>query len=452
MGKNSKREYLLKVYSRYRAAGPEEKSRILDEFCKVCGYNRKYAIAKLNGPAPEKEPAGRKAPAHRKYRYSQAIISILAVVWAAAGYLCSVRLKAALPLWLPWLRERWRISEATEKRLLFMSARQMDRRLQARKRKVRNTIYGRTKPGTLLKHQIPIKTDHWDVRVPGFTEVDLVSHSGNSAAGEFAYSVNQTDILTTWVETRAVLGKSEKVVVDALDEMRQALPFRLGGIDSDNGSEFINNHLFRYCQKHEIQFTRGRPYKKDDNAHIEQKNWTHIRRLFGWQRYDSEELVEKMNALYRHELGWFMNLFTPSMKLQQKVRVGSKIKRIYGQPKTPLDRLMESGKGNPEAIRELLHVRESISPFELAKTIETKLFRIQQLASKSKGVRITNRVVKYHITNTEKSSNNSTTNIVTPKSKTSWHSIGSLLPANRQGLVSIAKASGRRNNNDRRGR
>jgi len=145
--------------------------------------------------------------------------------------------------------------------------------------------------------------------------VDLVSHSGSSAAGVFVYSLNQTDILTTWVETRAVLGKSEAVVVEALDEMRKSLPFVLEGIDSDNGSEFINDHLYRYCQKNKIQFTRGRPYKKDDNAHVEQKNWTHVRKLFGWSRYDSPEVVPLMNELYCKELRWFMNLFTPSMKL-----------------------------------------------------------------------------------------------------------------------------------------
>ncbi|HKZ39710.1 MAG TPA: ISNCY family transposase [Candidatus Hodarchaeales archaeon] len=314
MGKNSKRDYFRMIYPRYRLASPAEKSRILDEFCKVCGYNRKHAIAKLNGAAPEKE-ADKVLKRSRRLRYDSRVLSILAAVWIASGYLCSVRLKAAVGLWLPWIRQRFPISKTTENSLLSISARQMDRRLQARKTKARRSIYGRTKPGTLLKHQIPIKTDHWDVTTPGFTEVDLVSHSGSSAAGVFVYSLNQTDILTTWVETRAVLGKSEAVVVEALDETRKSLPFVLEGIDSDNGSEFINDHLYRYCQKNKIQFTRGRPYKKDDNAHVEQKNWTHVRKLFGWSRYDSPEVVPLMNELYCKELRWFMNLFTPSMKL-----------------------------------------------------------------------------------------------------------------------------------------
>lgn len=381
MGKKSRIEYFKMIFTRYRQASIEEKSRILDEFCKVCGYARKYAIAKLNGPAASEAPVKRPFRS-RRAKYNAGVISILVAVWRATGYLCSIRLKAALPLWLPWIRERFRISSVTEKGLLSISARQMDRRLQERKKKHRRSIYGRTKPGALLKHHIPIKTDHWDVKSPGFTEIDLVSHSGNSAAGEFAYSLNQTDILTTWVETRAVMGKSEAVVVKALDRMRQCLPFPLEGIDSDNGSEFINDHLYRYCQKNKIQFTRGRPYKKDDNAHIEQKNWTHVRKIFGWQRYETQQVVDRMNEVYSNELRWFMNLFTPSMKLKRKVRIGSKIKKIYDQPKAPLDRLIETGKGLPEKIGELLHLRQNLNPFLLAEAIESKLLDIQRVARK----------------------------------------------------------------------
>lgn len=429
MGKNSRREYFKMIYRRYRTAELHEKSRILDEFCKICGYNRKYAIAKLNGPAPEKGSVAAKQKKHRKLRYSHTLISILACVWAATGFLCSVRLKAALPLWLPWIRKRFEIDKLTEKNLLTMSARQMDRRLQAQKRKTRRSIYGKTKPGTLLKHHIPIKTDHWDVEHPGFTEVDLVSHSGNSAAGNFAYSLNQTDILTTWVETRAVLGKSEASVVEALNEMRQNLPFHLEGIDSDNGSEFINDHLFRYCQKNGIQFTRGRPYKKDDNAHIEQKNWTHVRKLFAWYRYDTKELVDRMNFLYCHELRWLMNLFIPSMKLQHKIRVGSRIKRVYDQPKTALDRLIDSNKGNFEKITELVRLRESLNPFELSQTIERNLTQIQELATKvqpSDNKKCTDRQnEKRHHRND-------------PFIKKPWHSLGSIVRKDPEQLQNIA--------------
>jgi hypothetical protein len=182
--------------------------------------------------------------------------------------------------------------------VLRISARQIDRRLQPHKRELRTRMYGRTKPGTLLKHHIPVQTEHWNVSQPGFTEIDLVSHSGDSSDGEYLHSLNVTDIHTTWVETQAVLGKGQERVRQALEVIAAALPFALRGIDSDNGSEFINDHLYRYCRTRDIQFTRGRPYKKDDNAHIEQKNWTHVRKLVGYVRYDSAAALAALNALY----------------------------------------------------------------------------------------------------------------------------------------------------------
>jgi hypothetical protein len=380
MGKRARREYLKMIYGRYHAAEVTEKGKILDEFCKVCGYNRKYAIAKLNSKLPDEEKDHKKVRRRGK-TYGAKLIGILAAIWEATGYLCSIRLKAALTLWMPWIRERFETDEHVENQLLSISARQMDRRLAGQKRQVKRRLYGRTKPGSLLKHMIPIRTEHWDVQVPGFTEVDLVSHSGNSADGCFAYSLNQTDILTTWVETRAILGKSERSVVRALDEMRHSLPFQLAGIDSDNGSEFINAHLQRYCLENGIDFTRGRPYKKDDNAHVEQKNWTHVRKLLGWLRYDTSVAVDAINDLYVNQLGCLMNLFTPSMKLLKKIRVGSKTKRVYDQAKTPLDRLVDCGKGNPEKVAQLLALRKMINPFELSKVVQTKVMEITRLAS-----------------------------------------------------------------------
>lgn len=440
MGKNSKREYFEKIYKRYRSAGPSEKSRILDEFCNICGYNRKYAIAKLCGPAPEKEKdvKGKRRPP-RGYQYSARVIDILAMLWTAAGYICSLRLKAAIPLWLPWLRKHLQIDAEIEQSLLSMSARQMDRRLQSRKRKAKKAIYGRTKPGSLLKHHIPIKTEHWDVTTPGFTEIDLVSHSGNSAAGVFAYSLNQTDILTTWVETRAVLGKSELGVIAALEEMRQSLPFLLKGIDSDNGTEFINEQVFDYCQKNKIQFTRGRPYKKDDNAHIEQKNWTHVRKLFGWRRYDTSDVVGLMNDLYKNELRWFMNLFIPSMKLNRKIRIGSRIKRIYDQPQTPLDRLIQSGNGHPKKIADLVKLRNSLNPFDLSKTIEIKMEQIQKMVTQQdlqRKFQYTNNVVK----NKRPGWKNHKDLFQTKN----WHSI---VPENPKELIHLAKEKEHKKNN-----
>jgi hypothetical protein len=343
----------------------------------VCDYHRKHAIRLLRGPRPAAQSRARRP---RGPSYGRAVIRALAQVWEAAGYPWSVRLKAMLPLWLPWLRQRIALTPELERQMRAIIARQIDRRLQSRKRILRRRLYGRTKPGTLLKHHIPIKTDHWDVTRPGFTEIDLVSHSGECADGEFAHSFNLTDIHTTWTETRAVLGKGETGIVAALEEMRQVLPFPLHGIDSDNGSEFLNHHLVRYCRTQQIQFTRGRPYKKDDNAHIEQKNWTHVRKLIGWDRYDSATVVGLLNDLYRRQLSQMMNLFQPSVKLVRKERVGSRLKRIYDRPQTPLDRLRACRGIDRAKVNQLLRLRATTDPFELARLIEKKIDRIAALA------------------------------------------------------------------------
>jgi len=305
----------------------------------------------------------------------------LTAIWEAAGYPWSVRRKALLPLWLPWARRRLRLSATVCQQLRAISPRQIDRRLAATKRPLTTRRYGRTKPGTLLKHHIPLKTDHWDVTVPGFTELDLVAHAGHRADGEFAHSLNVTDIHTTWVETRAVLGRGETRVQTVLDEIRQALPFRLRGIDSDNGSEFINHHLYRYCQAQEIQFTRGRPYKKDDNAHIEQKNWTHVRKLVGYLRYDTPAAVAALNALYRHELRLLQNLFLPSVKLQRKERVGARLRRRYDAPHTPLERVQACPEADPQAVAELVRLHDQLDPFALAQAIDQKIERLVAVAA-----------------------------------------------------------------------
>jgi len=232
------------------------------------------------------------------------------------------------------------------------------------------------------KHHIPVKTDRWDVDRPGFTEVDLVSHSGNSASGEFAHTLNVTDIHTTWTESRAVLGRGEEAVKRALNEIAGVLPFRLLGVDSDNGSEFINWHLQRWCEQKGIQLTRGRPYKKDDNAHIEQKNWTHVRKLLGWERYDRPEAVEAINDLYRQELRLWLNLFLPSVKLVKKVRMGSKVRRVYDGPRTPCERVQMCKAADREQVARLEELRKTLDPFQLASTIERKLEGIYRLANR----------------------------------------------------------------------
>ena len=376
-------EYFRAIFKRYREAKREGKRAILNEFCDNTGYNRKYAIRLLNGPPPGRvrmhPPRPRRAPT-----YGKEVVSILAAVWEAAGYPWSVRLKALLPLWMPWVRKRFRLSLRVEAQLLRISPRQIDRRLAARKQQLQRRIYGRTKPGTLLKHHIPLQADHWQEKVPGFAEVDLVAHCGNSASGDYAYSLNLTDVHTGWTETRAVLGKGHAGVLQALEEIRQALPFPLLGIDSDNGSEFINWPVGRWCAHHHIQFTRSRPYKKDDNAYIEQKNWTHVRKLLGWDRYDTPAAVEAMNDLYREELRLGLNLYLPSVKLVKKVRVGSRLRRVYDQARTPLDRVLawqaEEKEAPVQGTEALVERRKKLDPFALAHKIEDKLQQLYALA------------------------------------------------------------------------
>jgi hypothetical protein len=386
MARQSKREYLRSIHKRYRQGRRTEKTAMLEEFCKVCGYNRKYAIWLLSRPLFN--AAARRRVTPRSTSYSKASIATLAKVWQASGYLCSQRLKAALPQWLPWIKKHFEVNAQLEKDLLGISARQMDRRLSPHKRTVKRRLYGTTRPGSLLKRMIPIKTDHWDVSLPGYLEIDLVSHSGASAAGEFIYTLDCVDIATGWVERQAVMGKGQLGIVSALREIEQRLPFALRGIDSDNGSEFINTHLFNFCQQRaknrSVQFTRSRPYKKDDNAHVEQKNWTHVRKLLGWERYDTLEALSAINHLYQ-QLRIFQNLFQPSMKLRTKIRKGSRVMRRYDPPSTPLERVLKSSQRTPpiEALKSTL---KNTDPFELSHHIDQKLDCLYNLTSQKNAV------------------------------------------------------------------
>ena len=285
---------------------------------------------------------------------------------------------------MPWIRKRYQLSKKDEEQLLSISPSTIDRRLKDYKQKHRKRIYGKTKAGKFLRQRIPIQTESWQIKDPGWIEIDTVSHSGPNASGIFAYTVNATDLFSGWVESRAVLGKGSDGVVKALDEMIKSMPFKVKGIDSDNGEEFINWHLERYCRETGLKQFRSRPYKKDDQAHIEQKNWTHVRKLIGWDRYDSEEAISSMNDLYEEELRILNNFFLPSVKLSNKIRVGSRIKRIYEEAKTPLDRLIKSNLGDIVRLNKYNQLRKVLNPFEISKIIDKKLEIIWSLASKTR--------------------------------------------------------------------
>jgi hypothetical protein len=380
MAGRSRRDYLRVMWQRYQRGDRTERSALLDEVTRVCGYHRKSVIRLFCRAMPPERRVRRVA--RRRPHYPAVVIERLAEIGAASGYLCAPRLKAALPVWLPWLKRRRTLTAAHEQALLAISPRQMDRRLQARKRTLARRLYGTTKPGTLLKQMVPIKTDHWDVRRPGYLEIDLVSHSGPCAAGDFLQTLDAVDIHTGWVERHAVMGKGQAGILQALRGFAARLPFVLRGLDSDNGSAFINAHMVADCQQQGLQFTRSRPYKKDDNAHVEQKNWTHVRKLVGWDRYDSQAAQQALNALYA-DLRIFQNGFQPSMKLQRKERRGSRLLRRYDAPRTPWARVQASPDADPVKVAALARVFATTDPFALAQRIDQHLERLAGLRSRA---------------------------------------------------------------------
>lgn len=376
-----KREYVQTILQRYRHASREAKSRILDELCAVSGYHRKWAIAKLRSlthPRPLRRKPGRPSAYD-----TPAIRTPLQRIWETAHYPCSKRLKTILPCWLnPYQQTFGTLATNVRQALQTISPATIDRLL--RRVRVRSARHARaaTKPGKLLRHQLPILTHQWDETRPGFLEADTVAHCGTSLAGEFVCTLDTTDLATSWTEQRAVWGKGETDVLAQIKDIEASLPFPLRGFDCDNGSEFLNWHLLRYCQhrRHPVQFTRSRPYHKDDNAHIEQKNWTHVRQWLGYQRFADPLLVELLNDLYTTEWRLLHNFFLPSVKLLAKRRVGAKIVKVHDSAKTPYQRLLNSPKVPRETKLRLIAQYRTLNPFQLRKAIDEKIRRIRQLA------------------------------------------------------------------------
>jgi hypothetical protein len=375
MSPRSKREYTEAVHKRYKKASRKEKKVILDEFCATTGYHRKYAIVLLKGfkrfVKPKKKRRGRK-PRYQK----DTILKPLKEIWRAANLPCSKRMKAIIPLWLPWyVREFGDLAEGVMTALLTISPATIDRLLMPVRIKYKKKGRSTTKPGTLLRRHIPIQTNQWDESRPGFLEADTVAHCGETLSGMFAYTIDTVDIATGWTEQRAVWGKGERGVLEQIKDIEESLPFPLLGFDSDNGSEFLNYHLFRHFtqRKAPIRFTRSRTYHKDDNAHIEQKNWTHVRQWLGYERLDRLEVVPPLNDLYRNEWRLFHNFFCPSVKLISKERIGSKTIKRHDSPKTPYQRIIESPHISQTAKEELTEKVEKLNPFMLRKVMEAKL-------------------------------------------------------------------------------
>lgn len=380
MSPKSKKEYMEKIYLRYKKAkSRNEKSVLITELCLTCGWHRKHAIRALKNFKRFSKPKPRKRGRPSKYS-KPSIMEPLKRIWLAANLPCSKRLKAALPLWLPsYTQEFGGLSLDVVKALLGISASSIDRCLEPVRVRYRGRGRATTKPGTLLREQIPVKTNQWDETRPGFLEADTVAHCGSDSDGLFAYTIDAVDILTGWTEQRAVLGKGLTGVIEQIKDIERSLPFPLLGFDSDNGGEFLNWHLFRHFKdrKTPIQFTRSRAYHKDDNAHVEQKNWTHVRQWLGYHRIELPQAVMLMNKLYTSG-AWrlYHNLFLPSARLLEKKRIASKTIKHYDKPKTPYQRVLESPDIKLSVKRTLKEQYKTANPFRFRKEIEEKLKEI----------------------------------------------------------------------------
>jgi hypothetical protein len=370
----SKQEYFQAIKLRYHVANKQAKAPILDEFCANCGYNRKYAIRLLNSKKRRKKktPSGPKPKYHDKE-----LLAVLKRLWFATDQMYSKKLKAAVALWLPFYEQEYgRIDDRIKTKLYNISPSSIDRLLKPVRTRFTNKGRCGTKPGTLLKNQIPIQTSTWDCLQPGFFEADTVAHCGNSLAGDFVWSLTFTDILTAWTENRAVWNKGSHGVLAQIKHIEQNIVFPILGFDCDNGLEFLNYHLYRYFTDRPVQpvrFTRSRPYKKNDNAHVEQKNWSHVRQLLGYDRFNNEALVNLINDLYINYWNPLNNFFCPSMKLISKKRINSKYVKKYDSPKTPYQRLIDSEHISENCKQNLTDTFLSLNPFTLKKKIESKL-------------------------------------------------------------------------------
>lgn len=383
MTKMSKKELIKATKCRYAKATKIERGKILDEFCLNTGYHRKYASTILQ-PGYDNNRVKNVGRKSRRKKYGSELMIVIIKIWELLEYPCGSRLKPSLVTMAEALIRsgELKINDGLMEQLESIGDKTLDRRLTKKRIELKlNRNRGTTRHGSLLKTSIPIRITNWDTEQVGFMEIDTVAHNGGDPSGEFVYSLDMVEICSGWSEQRATLGKGEQGIVRAIDDVKQTVPFKIPGLDSDGGSEFINWHLVRYCEEREIFFTRSRPYMKNDNAYVEQKNYTHIRKWLGYGRYDTIEQVEMMNDLYRNELSLFNNFFRPVMKIKSKEKVNNSVcKKKYNVAKTPYQRLLESDQINRETKEKLMKLYLSLNPVQLRKAIDEKIKNIRKTA------------------------------------------------------------------------
>ncbi len=381
MDMSSRKQYLKVLMNQYLKADRRGRGLILDEYCKNTGQNRKYAIRKINNLL-FKEQAPRKK---RKAYYGAEVRRALLWLWKLFDYPCGQRLVSLLRTELDRLLRQGHlqgVSQKTTAKLKHISSATIDRLLRGDRVKWRyhRSLYPKKSP--LIYKAIPLKLTDWDTTRVGFIEMDLVFHCGSSAEGDHIHTLSTTEIASGWWEAEAVMGRSQIRVFEALQNIRKRSPFTWIGIDSDNDSAFLNAHLLKYTQQEGLQFTRSRPMRKNDNAYIEQKNYTHVRRPLGYLRYDTEEELQIINDLYRKELRLFKNFFQPVMKLKKKERINGRLQRSYEQAKTPYQRLLDSGQLSPSQKEALQKLYLQLDPVKIKKALDDKLDRLYSVYRK----------------------------------------------------------------------
>lgn len=398
----TRREVSSEYARRYKRSGRKGKTLLLNEFVELTGYNRCYGSFILRNWGRKVylknrygfvdtvvigELRQRRYPRHRKRKYDESVFQALFKIWEVLNYPCGKRLQAELGEMIKKASQfkEIKISDEVVSKLNQISPSTIDRLLKSERKKQELKCRGRTKPGTLLKKQIEVRTGtDWNEDEAGYVEIDLVSHDGGNTSGEFCQTLNCVDVKSGWVEMAAVKNKAQIWTLEALKNIRERLPFELKGIDSDNGSEFINAYLFEYCRDEKILFTRSRSSHKNDNCYVEQKNFTAVRTYVGHMRYDNEEERAILNKLYS-DLRLYLNYFQPSMKLVSKERIGSKVTKKYDRARTPFQRLLETDDFDEARKTELKSIYKNLNPFELKRSIDalqSKLFHKVYLKKK----------------------------------------------------------------------